>query len=478
MELEFFLEDRERMKLSVLRYIEIKKDKNIILTELTSFIGISELRIKKVMDELNYELTQFETNPKILNDGIIIRPINIDYSIVKRLRLEYFKKAPTFLLFKSFLEESMTVKEFSKKYYLALPTIYVRQRLIKNFLSTYGIKIKNGRLVGNEITLRNIIFSVYFEIYNGIELPFSKLIVQQIKSLTKYLSFLFHLKLSKTETVKLDLLIGILLCRLRNGFYLSEEEDYFYSLKKFSAIDRIVKKISDLLLIKETKKGIREVRYLLVFLKSIGVEDISIHVKEIKFKDIDRTSRYISEKISSELNLKEDRNKINFEKNLINLNRNHKIFDFILSSFNSDDQTNYFFEVYPNFSFAVAKALSIYKNDLRFGDKTLVNQLFFEYVFLLINDYPLAEVPVYVCVDFSLGKLYSNFIQNQIKGFKNLNIVLENRLTSKTDIFVSDSVIEALSIKQIIWKRPPTPLDWEMFGDAVIDVKNNKSKRM
>jgi len=82
-----------------------------------------------------------------------------------------------------------------------------------------------------------------------------------------------------------------------------------------------------------------------------------------------------------------------------------------------------------------------------------------------------------VCVDFSLGELYTNFIQNQIKGFKNLSIILENRLTSKTDIFVSDSVIESLSITQIIWKRPPTPLDWEMFGDAIVDVKN-KSKRM
>ena len=89
----------------------------------------------------------------------------------------------------------------------------------------------------------------------------------------------------------------------------------------------------------------------------------------------------------------------------------------------------------------------------------------------------LVEVPVYVCVDFSLGELYTNFIQNQIKGFKNLSIILENRLTSKTDIFVSDSVIESLSITQIIWKRPPTPLDWEMFGDAIVDVKN-KSKRM
>lgn len=333
MELEFFLEDRERMKLSVLRYIELRKDKNILLTDLVSFIGISELRIKKIMDELNYELTQFETNPKIINDGMVIRPINIDYSIVKRLRLEYFKNAPTFLLFKCFLEESMTVKEFSKQYYFALPTIYVRQRLIKNFLSTYGIKIKNGRLLGNEISLRNIVFSIYFEIYNGIELPFSKLIGQQIKSLTKYLSFLFHLKLSKTETVKLDLLIGILLCRLRNGFYLSEEEDYFSWIKK-------------------------EVRYLLGFLKSIGVDEIPIKMKEMKFKDIDKTSREVSEKIDSELNIKGDKKQVSFEKKLINLNRDHKIFDFILSSFNSDDQTNYFFEVYPKYSYAVAQALA------------------------------------------------------------------------------------------------------------------------
>lgn len=357
MELEFFLEDRERMKLSVLRYIELRKDKNILLTDLVSFIGISELRIRKIMDELNYELTQFETNPKIINDGMVIRPINIDYSIVKRLRLEYFKNAPTFLLFKCFLEESMTVKEFSKQYYFALPTIYVRQRLIKNFLSTYGIKIKNGRLLGNEISLRNIVFSIYFEIYNGIELPFSKLIGQQIKSLTKYLSFLFHLKLSKTETVKLDLLIGILLCRLRNGFYLSEE-DYFSWIKKEAAADRIFNEIANLLLIEEVEKGKKEVRYLLGFLKSIGVDEIPIKMKEMKFKDIDKTSREVSEKIASELNIKGDKKQVSFEKKLINLNRNHKIFDFILSSFNSDDQTNYFFEVYPKYSYAVAQALA------------------------------------------------------------------------------------------------------------------------
>ena len=78
----------------------------------------------------------------------------------------------------------------------------------------------------------------------------------------------------------------------------------------------------------------------------------------IKFKDIDKTSREVSEKIASELNIKGDKKQVSFEKKLINLNRDHKIFDFILSSFNSDDQTNYFFEVYPKYSYAVAQALA------------------------------------------------------------------------------------------------------------------------
>ncbi|MDB7088864.1 hypothetical protein PM729_14390, partial [Enterococcus mundtii] len=181
-------------------------------------------------------------------------------------------------------------------------------------------------------------------------------------------------------------------------------------------------------------------------------------------------------KITPELKINEHKNRISFENKLIALNRYHQIFDFTLSSFASSNQRDYFLESYPKLSKAVTRALTIYKEQLHFSDETIVNQLFFEYVFLLINHFAFIEIPVYVCVDFSLGNLYTNFIQNQIQGFKNLNIIVENRLTSKTDIFVSDSVIENLSITQIIWKRPPTPNDWEVFGDAIIDVKRQREK--
>lgn len=474
MQLEFFLEDKERIKLAILRYIELK-DRSIEVRELASFIEVTETRLKKFIDELNNELYQFESNAHIHSDGVIVHPINIDYSIVKKFRLSYYKEAPTFLLFKAFIEENMTVKEFSIRHYFALPTVYLRQRTIKKFLSKHNLEIKNGKVVGNETIIRNLIFSVFFDIYNGIELPFTEEIRNQIKSLSEYLTFLFHLRLSKTEQVKLNLLIGILICREKNGFSLSKEEDFFIFLTS-SDIQLVIDKIADFLSIEDETKKCIEIRYLLGFLKSLGVDEVPVVIQASKFEDIDEISINLASKITSELKINEHKNRISFENKLIALNRYRQIFDFTLSSFASSNQRDYFLESYPKLSKAVTRALTICKEQLHFSDETIVNQLFFEYVFLLINHFAFIEIPVYVCVDFSLGNLYTNFIQNQIQGFKNLNIIVENRLTSKTDIFVSDSVIENLSITQIIWKRPPTPNDWEVFGDAIIDVKRQREK--
>ncbi len=63
-------------------------------------------------------------------------------------------------------------------------------------------------------------------------------------------------------------------------------------------------------------------------------------------------------------------------------------------------------------------------------------------------------------------------IISQVKEFKNYNIVIESRITSRTDIYLSDCLLEKFNKEQIIWKNPPTPDDWEYFGNTIIREKN------
>ncbi|MBF8807257.1 MAG: hypothetical protein IC227_01115 [Enterococcus lacertideformus] len=163
------------------------------------------------------------------------------------------------------------------------------------------------------------------------------------------------------------------------------------------------------------------------------------------------------------------------KKKIIWINRKHAIFDFVLSAFTSKTQFSYFFEAYPVFSFAVNQSIKEFKNELVFGDESILNQLFYEYIFLLVQICPLDDVekPVYVCVDFSLGELYTKFITRQIEGFLNMNIEIEHRLSSKTDIYISDCMLQGLKLQQLICKKPPSADDWQFFGDAVIRAKQN-----
>ncbi|HAP4981479.1 TPA: M protein trans-acting positive regulator, partial [Enterococcus faecalis OG1RF] len=96
-------------------------------------------------------------------------------------------------------------------------------------------------------------------------------------------------------------------------------------------------------------------------------------------------------------------------------------------------------------------------------------------IFLLIHYLPLnvVERPIHVCVDFSQGTNYTEYIIKQVEGFETLNLVVERQLTAKTDIFISDYLLDNLIRKQIIWKNPPTPTDWKFFGDTVVSIKKS-----
>jgi len=52
-----------------------------------------------------------------------------------------------------------------------------------------------------------------------------------------------------------------------------------------------------------------------------------------------------------------------------------------------------------------------------------------------------------------------------------MNICYEEKLSTKTQIYLSDFLIETLPCHQMIWKRPPTPEDWSEFGHLLLTVK-------
>ena len=101
------------------------------------------------------------------------------------------------------------------------------------------------------------------------------------------------------------------------------------------------------------------------------------------------------------------------------------------------------------------------------------SHLYYDLIFsLLENQSVLAlEKPIYVTIDFSGGPQYNTFIKTNVAVFQYLNIVVEERITSRTDLYLSDFANATVKIKQIIWKNPPLEDDWQVFADSIIEMK-------
>lgn len=102
--------------------------------------------------------------------------------------------------------------------------------------------------------------------------------------------------------------------------------------------------------------------------------------------------------------------------------------------------------------------------------------IYYDYMFACIQNIPLEILKdrVHVCVDFSQGKLYKQYMQKMVNCFNNLNIEVQSTIDENTDLYLSDFYSGELTCAQLIWKNPPTVLNWQQFGDLVVSIKKEK----
>lgn len=100
-------------------------------------------------------------------------------------------------------------------------------------------------------------------------------------------------------------------------------------------------------------------------------------------------------------------------------------------------------------------------------------------MFALITAVPLQVLPdkVYLCVDFSQGSVYTNYIESTLKSFNNVHIVIQHQIDELTDIYLADFKSDFVKPLQIIWENPPTPHDWSMLGDTIIAIRHQHSQK-
>lgn len=471
------LDESERYKLAILRYLELTQGEYVTVSRLEEVIGLSHFKVVNYLDGLIKDLYQFEDNPRVLiyTDEIAVK--NICLKTIKELQVKYFKESQTIQLLLYLIEGKGTIEKFSDKHFVSPSKTYARRKEIITFLKKYtSIKIKKNILTGNEIELRNILLSLLSEVFNGSYFPFSEEKKIQTNQLVEYLISFFQLRLTPTQNKKLRLFISVIITRI-NTNQVVETNFFMIESSELIGMIQILKKIFP-----TTSRSslCAELSYIVLYLfleydiQSPIIEDIdfSLFVKNKELSN--QIATEIIERIEEAYQFKcVDEMKIIYKKKIEKINLGHQYFEFYSSSFSTKKQIQFIYETYPIYSQIVEQVVLKYSDKFSFNHQNMAIRLFYDYIFLLIDCLPTYEVerPIHVCIDFSQGKSYTKYIIKQVEGFKTLNLVVERQLTSKTDIFISDYLMDNLAKKQIIWKNPPTPTDWKYFGDTVVQMK-------
>lgn len=468
------LMDDDRYKWYLLQYLELNKNAYCSIEQLGDILEISRYKLEKYLQELQAELqaNYNEASIELLETGEI-EVHQLTHAIVKKMRVFLIERSLTYQIFHRYVTNETSLDKQIEELHVSRSSTYRLYKRMKEQLVDEGFQIKKNQLVGNEMSIRSFLFGLYYEMFNGLTSPFEKLIQQQSKEVLRYLEHFLNLSLPKTKEHKLLFFLSISMIRLEKNHAIDEA---LIDYEENETTEYLAKWLEGhfTLTPKEIK---REIAALLLFCQMMEIDlqqelTFNQRAEEQQAKElVVEFLHYLVDHSSFELSqLTEDEA---LTEGLLRINRKWLIYHFRETTFVTKIQRRYFQEINPKLDEIIQDFIEkIAQRDLFHSDQER-NKLYYDYLFFLMTKISVDELeaPVYICIDFSHGHSYNEYIQMMLTSLQSMNICYEKKLSTKTQIYLSDFLIDMLPCHQIIWKRPPTPEDWAEFGHLLLTVK-------
>ncbi|MGG5317729.1 helix-turn-helix domain-containing protein [Enterococcus sp. AZ072] len=469
-----FLMEEDRYKLYLLQYLELNKSFYCSIEQISDLLELSRYKVEKYLNELKDDLREqaLPGEIEVIESGEI-RISELSHMIVKKMRLFFIEKSRSFQIFHQYVTKEKSLDLQIEELHLSRSSTYRLYKKLKILLKEEGIQIRKNQLVGSEFVIRSFLLNVYYEIFNGLHNPFDEIIQNQTKELIHYLYHYLNLSLPKTQEHKLLFFISIWLIRIKNGHCIDE---VFIEYQDNSLTRYLYKWLNNHTeLTKENQQ--KEIAGLLLFLQTIEVV-LDPPICFVERKE-DQQARKLADDFLQHLanhsvftfSYLIQNNKLNL--GLLTINRRWLIYHFRETTFVTKVQRRYFQEINPKLDRIIQQFIEKVDRQELFHTELEKNKLYYDYLFFLMGEISVEELedPVFVCIDFSHGSNYNQYIQKILSSLQSMNICYEQKLSAKTQIYLSDFLINKLPCHQMIWRRPPTPEDWSEFGQLLLDVK-------
>lgn len=482
--LEGFLEVDDRLKLTIMEILYKRRNDHATVGAITDSIGVSKFKLTKAIQDINEDLIKLDREVNIqgffegdLND------VSVSLEIVKLLRTLYIQRSKTYLMFNAMLYGAITLGQFSQKNYISRSKAFeIRNNLMK-LLKGSSIVIEDGAFRGDEEELRKIAFDIYYYYFNGSKISLPSQVDNLKFEILGKVEEEFQLDLTLTKKIKLDIFLSVSSIRILGGNHLCGRKLVFFdkNYKSERIFNQLILSTSRENLMVES---INELDFLYLFLfcedcivdkkekgfsaKNHEIENIS-KVLVNKFFSLVNLNNWVTAEITEELkkNLEVTILKINFKRyycfhNAITLSNNREI--------------SYFEKSYPQFH----KIILSFFEDNHSQKLVKINNLekidlYYDYMFAFLSVIPLRYLNdnIFICIDFSRGDEYTEYIDRCIQAFRYLNIIIQRKLNHSTQLFLSDFFIDNKQVKQVIWEDPPSADDWAELVDAIISIRGS-----
>lgn len=480
-----YLDTTDLSKIKLLYFLENSKTSAIAFDKVQEEISFTKYQTTRLIEGIKADLQMFNYpncfhfDLKTKKQHIIYKRLtheNIYMLIARYAKRSRLGKMVEFIV----SEKGEKILDLEEYLYISHSGMYRLLELFKELSSDYRIEVsKKIRFSGNEWEIREFLYQFYYVLYKSFAYPFSETIEQRCQTIIFLLveSGLFERKLSDAEYIKVTYRLFVLLVRNHMGYFAQQPP---FKLEEKNYFSEKIYKIFECYFDGDEEELKKEVAQFLFFLETEDILPIRTKTEEVIVVELNRLFIQYIEKHGK--NLLPFTKQKRFLQELVRIHRRC----FLLK------RPNFYMAKYQNFDFirenySFAEIISngfvqslLEEKKFLALTKKMYKELVCEYLFLLMNQMPESELSfkVSVYVDFSYGKNYNEYIIKNLTSFQqmNLNILTKENVERKiVDIYLSDIPTVKKYPFQILWTSPPSPYDWESFGELVVKARREKS---
>lgn len=483
---DFMLNSGDSACLSILMLLAKEPSHKAKRESISEKLGLTNYHLNKYLVIMNEDLaTVSENEPSFIDEttkGTFVGH-NITTFINQKIYLLYLRRSnlfPTFEFRAFYDQRDIKISVYAREHFQTESTFYKNDRKLKKELDDHDYYLIAGVNQDPEFISRLRLFQFYYTTFTGIEKPLPQLNPVS-DELCARLEGLFPDELNPTQVVKLETLLKVWILRQQNQRFIQSElldenlRDGTYQMV-YNVLQEVLKD--------RLRLNTAEVDYIFSFLLTQGFLGLNdVQYVEHNFPTATTISKKFVEMVLAKEVLTEntDIRSTGLYNQLLSVNLQFTTFYVEPTTFISSEQVSFFRDLYPTFDLIIRDFLGVLKHMISFdlSERMIVN-LYFSYMFCLINTIPTTNMKdrVFICVDFSEGQLYTNYVIKSLKAFNHAHIVIQKNITDDTDIYISDFHSMEVSAPQVIWLDPPTSQDWSELADLILEIKHRRLGQM